>query len=252
MANNHKILTLLLAIAAYMPCQKTMAQSDDFGIWYSIGAEKKLSKKWSLGAEAELRTRNDARTIDRWSVGLDADYKVVKHLKVFGGAKLLIDNNKESISYDEDGEVEKWRPSYYGNRFRTQLGAVGDVKWKHFNFSLREMWQYTYRPGKTVDRYNFEDCEWGTKTVDGKGKSVLRSRIQIDYNIKHCKIDPYANVEFFNEWALKKVRYTIGADWRITKKHNVGMYYRYQSVNGDDADQDVNCHILGLQYKFKF
>ena len=27
------------------------AQSDDFGMWYELGAEKKLSKQWSLGLE---------------------------------------------------------------------------------------------------------------------------------------------------------------------------------------------------------
>lgn len=250
--DRNKIIRALVVLVAMLSAQTIYAQSNDFGIWYSLGAEKKLSKKWSLGAEAELRTRNDARTIDRWSVGVEGDYKIMKHLKAFAGVKYLRDNNIEKINYDDDGDVKNWRPSYYGNRFRTQVGVTGDIDWGRFNISLREMWQYTYRPENTTCRYDMDSESWEDHTVGDKGKSQLRSRLQVEYNIRHSKIDPYASVELFNEMTLTKVRYTIGADWRIVKHHSVGIYYRYQKVNNDDTDGDVNCHIIGLGYKFKF
>ena len=38
------------------------AQSSDFGIWSAVGVEKKINKKWNVGAETEFRTRNDSKT----------------------------------------------------------------------------------------------------------------------------------------------------------------------------------------------
>ena len=49
------------------------AQDSDFGMWYELGAEKKLSQKWSLGLEGEFRTRNNTKTADRWSAGINAE-----------------------------------------------------------------------------------------------------------------------------------------------------------------------------------
>ena len=52
------------------------AQADDFGLDFSLEVQKKIDKKWSVSLEGELRTRNNAQTNDRWSVGLGVDYKV--------------------------------------------------------------------------------------------------------------------------------------------------------------------------------
>ena len=44
-----------------------MAQSEA-GLLMEVGAEKKLSKKFSVGLETDLRTRNNLKTMDRWSL----------------------------------------------------------------------------------------------------------------------------------------------------------------------------------------
>ena len=49
---------------------------------------------------------------------------------------------------------------------------------------------------------------------------------------------------------MQKVRYTVGADLKIRKRHVVGAYYRYQSLYDDDTDNDA--HVIGVEYKFKF
>ena len=63
----------------------SLAQSDDFGVWTSIGAEKKISKKLSVGMEGELRTRDDVCALDRWGVGVDAQYRLTRWVKVSAG-----------------------------------------------------------------------------------------------------------------------------------------------------------------------
>ena len=70
---------LVCVIGAFFSLvQAVNAQNDDFGMWYELGAEKKLSSKWNAGVEAEFRTRNNSKTADRWSVGLNAEYKIIR------------------------------------------------------------------------------------------------------------------------------------------------------------------------------
>ena len=154
------------------------AQSSDFGIWSAVGVEKKINKKWNVGAETEFRTRNDSKTPERWSFGVDGSYKLMRYVKVAAAYSLLYDNNKEKITWNPDGNYNNWRPS--------------------------------------------------------------------------CKLDPYTDIELFNSWSLTKMRYTIGADYKIRKRHVVGLYYRWQNITGDDDDNQPDCHILGMGYTFKF
>jgi opacity protein-like surface antigen len=52
--------------------------------------------------------------------------------------------------------------------------------------------------------------------------------------------------------SLEKVRYTVGLDWKLSKQHTLGAFYRYQHVNKDDDELETNRHLLGVSYKFKF
>lgn len=240
---------LLLLVLLSLPVS-LLAQSD-FGLWYSVGAEKKIDKKWTVGVEGEFRTRNNGRTADRWDVGVSADYKIVKGLKASVGYDLIYQNMAEKITFNTDGSYNNWRPSFWTPRHRFHADLTGSVDVGRFKFSLRERWQYTYRPEATTTRYDFDNSQWEETTVSGRARNVLRSRLQVAWNPRHCPVDPYANVELFNSWNLTKTRYTLGADWRVAKHHLVGLYYRYQHVS-DASENQPNEHIVGLNYKFKF
>lgn len=228
------------------------AQGDDFGMWYEIGAEKKLNKKWSVGLEGELRTRNNTRTMDRWGAGVSAEYKIIKGLKASAGYTFLYDNNKEELTMKSDGfRPNKWMPSYWGARHRLNVSLTGNVDWGRLNVSLRERWQYTYRPAADGKKYDFDEEAW--KSVKGKGKNVLRSRLQLSYDFPNWKFDPYANVEMFNAGhGIDKMRYQVGVDYKYRKQHVFSLTYRYQTVNDDADDNEVNSHLIGIGYKFKF
>lgn len=228
------------------------AKGDDFGIWSSLEAEKKLGKRWSVSLETEYRTRDHAGTSDRWSIGLSGDYKCFSWLKAGAGYDLLDDRNPSQKSYHKKGSVNKYTPPYWGLRHRFHADLTGSVKWQDFQFSLRERWQYTYRPEKTIRRYDMDDEEWEDKVKSGKGKNLLRSRFTVDYHIPKSDFEPYAEVEAYQARSLEKLRYTMGVGWKITSHHQVEVYYRYQDVRGDDDDSDQDIHILGLGYIFKF
>ena len=243
---------IIAVLAILMGSQRVHAQSDDFGAWYEIGVEKKLSRQWNIGGEAELRTRDNMKTTDRWSVGLSADYKLNKNLKVSGGYILLVDNNAEELDLKSDGLTpNKWTPSYWGVRHRFNVSLQGSVKWQRLSFSLRERWQYTYRQAAEGKRYDLDYDVWTDRK--GKAKNVLRSRLEVAYDIPNWKFDPYVNAEMFNDNSgISKMRYSIGAEYKWQKKHVFGLSYKYQSVNDSDDDQSANRHIIGLSYKLKF
>ena len=244
-----KIVLLTICVLALSLAGNAQDRSDDFGIWTTVGAEKKIDKKLSVGIEAEFRTRNSSKTADRWTGSISASYKLLDWLKLGAGYKFIYNNFSEKITYHNDGTYNNWRPSYWGTRHRFFVDVTGTLKLDRFDIWLRERWQYTYRPEQTTTRYDFDNSWWEDTDVSSKSIHVLRSRLQVKYDIPKSKITPFANVEFYNNWSLQKVRYTIGADWKIAKQHEISAFYRY--VNDKDEDES-NRHVIGLGYTFKF
>ena len=240
------------AFMAFMSLTAT-AQSEG-GLVASLEAEKKLGKELSVEAEAELRTRNDFKTMDRWSIGLGASYKFNKWMKADAGYALLNTNFHEDISLKSNGNYNNWRPSYWGIRHRVYASVAGTYKFSNnLRISLRERWQYTYRPEKTVARWDFDNSYWEDKARTGKGKNQLRSRLQIEYDKKKAPLTPYASVEFYNSMAIEKIRYTAGTDINVKKNHTFNIFYRYQNMkNVEDGDYEPDMHYLGVGYKVKF
>ena len=241
-----------------------MAQSDDFGTILSIEGTKKIDKKLSVGAEVEMRTRDDVKTVDRWSATVGASYKLLSWLKVAARYTFLYDNN-ERISYfdSDDGKVQrgivnigdpKKCGQYWGTRHRFDVSFTGSHKIGKVELSLRERWQYTYRPEYTVDeRWSYYEQGWdGEEHVyNGKGKNVLRSRLMAEYKTKGFPITPYVSAEAFNAWKLEKMRFYVGADYKINKQNEFSLFYGYQTVH-DDSDLEPDRHFVGLAYKVKF
>lgn len=232
--------------------QGVFAETDDFGMWVSAEAEMRIDKKWDIGISGEFRSRDNSGEVDRWAFGVDGEYKIVKWLRASAGYTLLYDNNREKTTYYTDGSSKHWRPSYWGVRHRFSMSLTGRTKAGRFTFTLRERWQYTYRPEKNTKRYDFSESSWEEKTVRGKGRNVLRSRLRASYDTPHCGIDPYVSAEFFNAWSLYKTRYTLGVEYNVTKKHALGIAYIFQDVENDDDDNDTDSHIISVSYKFKF
>ena len=293
MGTKRFIIATLLAGAITIPtmAQNELLESEDisnFGIWTSIGVEKKLTKKWNVAVEGEFRTADALNEVSRYSLGISTDYKFCSWLKGEVGYIFMNDYSREDKSlkleedvYDEGVldhskyELDIEEP-YWRTRHRANLSLTGSVKLGNFKLSLRERAQYTYQTKKVItqteyDVIKYSEEGWGwfygdnLWVVDENSKKVkedekgnkhsyaLRSRLQVEYDRKGLPIEPYASVEMYNDFdgfKIKKMRYTIGGDYKITKKHSVGLYYRYQDFFGSDEGEST--HILGVGYKFKF
>lgn len=294
MGTKRFIIGALLASALAMPsmAQDNILESDDisgFGVWTSIGAEKKISKKWGIEMEGEFRTADALNEVSRYSIGVSTDYKINSWLKVDAGYVFMRDFSREDKSlkweedeYNEDGALDYSKyeldieEAYWKTRHRVNVSLTGSVKFNRFKISLRERVQYTYQMKTTINQTEYDvtkyseegwgwlygDNLWQVDTESpkvkedekgGKHSFVLRSRLQVEYDIKGVPFEPYASVEMHNDlngFNIKKMRYTIGGDYKINKKHSVGLYYRYQDFTGSDEGEST--HILGVGYKFKF
>ena len=230
-----------------------VAQSEG-GLIAGAEVEKKVNKQLSVSVEAELRTRNNFKTMERWSLELGTSYKFNKWLKADAGYTLLNTNFREDINYKSSGAYNNWRPSYWGIRHRMHASLTGTYKFQNnLRLSLRERWQYTYRPEKTVTRWDFDNSCWEDKVRVGKDKNQLRSRLQLEYDKKKALLTPYASVELYNSWAVEKIRYTIGTDINVTKSHAFNVFYRFQNMkNVEENEYDPDMHYIGVGYKFKF
>ena len=110
---------------------------------------------------------------------------------------------------------------------------------------------------RLIDEENLESCykqpTTETKDYAPKDRSVLRSKLTVQYNIRHCPVNPYVSVDYGCglNYTASKWKYTAGADINLTasKQHKLDVFYRYQTENDDD---DPNGHFIGAGYKFKF
>lgn len=246
-----KCLTVIaLALLTVVPAA---AQDDDFGIWGEVNVEKKIDSRWDVDAGVEFRSRDNLKAADRWAFGADATFKITDWLKASAGYTLLDDHRQKA---NTSGRKTS---DYWGVRHRFNVSLTGSYSFGDLNISLRERWQYTYRPEKTVDRYwtytdeeedRYEGEVADQHTYDAKSKNVWRNRLQLKYKVSKMW-RPYLNAETHVSNGLEKVRYSAGTEIRLSKHHWLDLKYLFQKTYGDD-DEEGDRHVLGIGYTYKF
>lgn len=248
---------------------------------FSVGVDKKLRPGTHVEVEGGVRTMDHTKKVDRWSAGVGFDQRLYANptfeLKTGLKWEYMWVNYPEQTKdkYEEfeyfDGENTYTAMEYMGynhrhqcwrGRHRTSLSLTAGYKPnKRWSFSWREMLQYTHFNRKTtqMDRYRVDDEdedvlnleEDNVKQFEAKDKVVLRSRLGVAYNIRHCPVDPYASAEYGCglHYQANKWKFTAGADIKLNKQNVFEVFYRYQT---EDDDDEPNGHLLGIGYNFKF
>ena len=279
-----KSVKRILGTACLVMAASAVAAQSDFGVWTSIEGSTKLNKKLELSLEGEYRTQDMSAMTERVSGAVNLSYKdknflpflksdvgyTFMYMQYMGDTEVKFQTDDEGnyIFDAEDNLIPKHMnvdAAYWTARHRATASLTGSFKWGRAKFSLRERYQYTYRMAAQCDRtryyyfahpFNEWDMENPDQMVDeklAKSDHKLRTRLQVSYDIKGCPFEPFAEVEVYNEldnaFALDKVRYTVGTEYKINKKNKLKAFYRYQ----DYADiAEVSGHVLGLGYAFEF
>ena len=268
-----------LLIAVFLVPAMLHAQwTDEYGTWVSLGANKNLGTKWSLGLEAEYRAQDNSR----WAVGLDAGYKLNKMIK-FGVGYTLLYNRKKAKQEGDPAIDDEYslRPAYAYPRHRFIVEATADKRfWKWLRISLRERYQLTYRPSNDHDKityvkqpifdddWNYIGDEWETetevKTKPALTTQLLRSRLKFEVDKKGWDFAPFVSAELCNSVAVgdrmnvDKVRTAIGTSYKFNKQHEVSLGYILTFVFNDDDElsekttYNNRMHAVSIGYNYKF
>ena len=264
---------LLMAAFILAPVSGANAQSEDdeFGVWTTLEASKKINKKLKLDFEAELRTIEGVGDIDRVSVGAGASYKLAKWLKASAGYIFIYSHSLDSKDTKWDEPIESSGETLYGynvdhaywtERHRFHVSLTGEYKVGRVEFSLRERVQYTRTNSATTDETKYRwECvdimneryelmqETAPELKETKENTTLRSRLSAKWDIRNCKITPFASVELYtrlDEWkGCDKLRYRAGASYKINKDNEISLFYLYQDANDDDEPKG---HAIGIGY----
>ena len=280
-------LSLLTAALLALPACPALAQ-DDFSLWTEAAVQKELSKKFSIDAGLEFRLEDQWSQPVRWALSAGATYKPFRGLSLSAGYVFLHDYSfteaETDYKKDDDGLPTTQFNGYnvdhgfWRNKHRATFDVTGKLPLGRFTIGLRERYQFThslsgttlrdkYRKlipddqlgGWTGDRYDyagqtFAKFEQEEKEKRAKDRHYLRSRLSVEYNIRHCAWTPYVSYELSNDledgFDLDKKRLIVGAEWKLTKQHRLDFSYVFD--DGADDDTRSNNHAIALSYKFKF
>ena len=279
-----KSIRFLLAasLAFFLPSVCLIAQNDDFSALMSVGIDKKIASGLSAEFEAEYPIRQDQK---QWSLSGNLSYRLYRNkaktfdVKADAGLKFSrIYKPEEKImkdsvfSWDENlgqdvfrGQTFNVNDSYDYSRFKAFASVSLSYELGRFKFALRERYQFTWNDsvsivshrwrydkssGQISERPDKAETKW--KATDNR-RHVLRSRLQIGYDIPKCKVDPYASAELFNDlkngFCIQKTRFTAGVECKIRKVHVLKLYYYYQH---EPDDEEPGGHVAGLSYCYNF
>jgi len=208
----------ILIMLALLPLQGN-CQENEWNTWTSIEVSKQIAKKLDFSLSPEIRF-TDQFEVDEYFIEAGLEYRLFDFLKVGGKYRYLV-NERETKSTE------------YFNRVAFDL--KGNYEIKRFDFQLRT--RYT----------NYNELDTDNDSKD----NYLRYRLKLDYDLPKSKITPNVGIEFFHQLKdqeIDKVRYTIGAEYKINKHHKVGLDYLVQDYLKDDYRKN----IIALEYKISF
>ena len=246
------ILGLLFVAAATSAGAQTLLGGAEFGHKFKLGL--------NVGAGVEYRSADWVNNSDQWSAEVSASYKPIKPLKIGLAYKFI--QSKTVATKTTNYDV----PAYWVNKHRVSVGVTGEWKpLKVLTLSLRERYQYTYRPELLVPRFDIENgAPAGNKTVSAKSKHILRSRIMAEVKpSKKCRFTPFWSFELYSLLAdvnhtnetrneslfCDKWRVTAGTGFKINRHNSLDLFYRFAKTTY--ADEFDSPHTIGLVYSFK-
>ncbi len=271
-----------LLIAFLMPLT-AVAQNDDFGMDFSAGAEKKICRGVDISIDGNVRTQDNTSTIERWNIGASLGVKLINtkkfDVKATAGWEFIWQNNMEEHKdhyeeeeyYTPDGVITDryydgynltdnyWRPrhrttfsltgTYHPNK-RWTLALKESVQYNHYCHTTKDVYKYRLADEDDPESIFLKGNQAETKDVKAKDRTLLRSRLTVQYDIRHSNFAPYASVDYGCglNYTTNKWKFTVGTDIKINKRNKFDIFYRFQHENDDD---EPNGHLIGLGYSIK-
>jgi len=216
----------LIILILFLPLS-VFSQKKDFGIWYGISAEHKLSKKLVIDLSTNIRTFENASKIEEAFIEGGASFNLNKYLSFAGSYRLTksLENNN----------------SYY-LRHKYFFDLKGSLPVGDFTLSCRLRYQTLIK--------NYIQHE-----VDKYPSYTGRVKLKLVYHTKTFPVNPYIYIESFcpmfsrYSGTIGKNRYSAGLEFKITKRQSVETEYIFQR---DYQPHLSDINIISLNYNIKF
>jgi hypothetical protein len=221
-----KVIFIIFLFALHSAYGQEMKKTSDIGLWTSFTAKFEINKKWETSATQELRTFNNAGSIQKSITDFDLDYKINKEFSLRGGLRYAYNREKDNL---------------FSQNIRYNL----DFKYKRklskdFDLQYRFRYQSNYESPFT----GFSDFRQTDKT---------RNRLKIEYDGK--RHSPYFGTELFREHVyykrakFKGLRLTLGDEFE-SKLGEINYGFGYEREL--NADHPLNFYFLRLNYTIEF
>lgn len=223
---------LLLSVLLFFGSLTISAQKTDFGLWYEVNATFDITKGLRFDVEANLRTDQNASSIEKFYIEPGLRYKFNDYFAA--GVYYRFIEQRETI--DKSEGIYEFHP-----RHRWFVQLKGSLPVYRFTLSAR---------------YRFQE-QFKTYIEDPEDEIPIwahRLRFEIDYDIKGLPLQPYASIEMHsklfvsNDILIEDWRYIVGADYTFSKKHTVGLEYIY---NTSKESKPAYLNAIGLKYQIK-
>ena len=214
------------ALAAGLMVLSLNAQDKDFGIWYGANVNKGITDKIDFDVSAMVRTFEKASKVDQGFLEAGLGYKINKHFDA-------------AISYRLTSALED--DSKYHFQHKVFIDLKGDAKLSNFTFSGRFRFQTRL---KTYLVYVTD------KYPDYTGRLKLKAM----YRTQAFPLNPFVYYESFcpmfasSDRLIGKNRFSIGAEYKISKMHSVELEYIFQR---DYLPKISDINIISLSYNLK-
>lgn len=215
---NMKKNKLILILCAFL-LSSMIGYAQDIDNQFESRAAFKLTynpiKKLKLSLSPELRF-DENMSLDEYLIEAGAAYKIGK-MFTLGANYRFMANERET------------KATEYYSRF----AFYGMLKKKYGDFEPSLKFGYS----------NYSDD-------DEEMDNYLRYKASLKYDIPKSKITPVISAEGFHNLStseLYKMRYAIGADYKLFKKNYIGLKYKFDYFR----TQYKNRHIISLEYKIK-
>lgn len=209
---------------AYGQDAEAVDKSDLQG-WSSAELKYKVSKRWTLSGEGQLRLKDDMSLVDQYFGEFAAKYRLMSDVSLDGGLRFIRQNDTEGKIQGYESE----RQHHLSASFRPEAGRFS------LDFRLR------YQTKGDVTDAGYEETD-----------RHLRFRARVRYNIRDWDLDPDFAVELWQpvgrnvDSGFDKIRFTLGTDWKAWKGGEIGTFYRLERELG--VDRPETTHILGLSF----
>ncbi len=207
------LLALMLLVCNYAKAEDV---DNEFQTRTSLKLSFKPLKKVKFNLSPELRF-DDSFTLDKSLIEGEIEYKMFKFLNI-GAAYRYIANQREN------------KDTEYFSRF--SYSATAQKEFNRFETSFRLCYS------------DYADDD------DDDSMDLMRYKLGAEYNIPKCKITPSLSTELFQDItgsSVYKMRYTVGADFKLFKKNYIGLSYKLDYY----MQEYTNKHILDIGYKIK-